>query len=96
MSKTNRSPSAATAHLAGLLAPLDDNPVLLTTLRTFMHNHCNRRATASRLHIHPNSVDYRLRRVHQLTGLDPTEPDGTQRIAAALAARRISEARRPR
>ncbi|WP_344868755.1 PucR family transcriptional regulator [Amycolatopsis ultiminotia] len=81
-------PSAATEHLAALLAPLDGHPALLETLQTFMRGGGNRRATATRLHLHPNSVDYRLHRVHQLTGLDPTELEDTQRIAAALAARR--------
>jgi hypothetical protein len=81
-------PSAATEHLAALLDPLDDHPALLETLQIFMRSGGNRRATATRLHLHQNSIDYRLRRVHQLTGLDPTELKGTQNIAASLAARR--------
>ncbi len=87
-------PSAATDHLTALLAPLDDHPALLETLQTFMRSEGNRRATATHLHLHPNSVDYRLRRVHQLTGLDPTELTGTQYIAASLAARRASSSKR--
>lgn len=83
-------PSAATDGLAAILAPMDDSPLLLETLRTFLSCGNNRRATATRLHVHPNSVDYRLRRVKELTGLDPTTPEGTQRIAAALAARTLA------
>lgn len=78
-------PSAAAEHLAALLSPLDGHAALLETLRAYMRCGGNRRATASRLHLHPNSVDYR---VHQLTGLDPAGLEDTQRIAAALAARR--------
>lgn len=39
------------------------------------------------LHLHPNTVDYRLRRIAVRTGLDPTRPADLPRITAALAAR---------
>ncbi|MEU6997305.1 helix-turn-helix domain-containing protein [Nonomuraea sp. NPDC046570] len=81
-------PSEATAALAGLLDPLLDNPDLLRTLKTYLDSGLDRRRTAERLHVHPNTVDYRLRRAVSLTGLDPMDPAQLQRIGAALAARR--------
>nr|WP_240973499.1 helix-turn-helix domain-containing protein [Nonomuraea sp. FMUSA5-5] len=85
--------SQATALLAGLLDPLLDNPDLLRTLTAYLDTGLDRRRTAELLHVHPNTVDYRLRRVVVLTGLDPMDPAHLQRIGAALAARRLT--RRP-
>ncbi|MEV0827116.1 PucR family transcriptional regulator [Nonomuraea rubra] len=82
--------SQATALLAGLLDPLLDNPDLLRTLTAYLDTGLDRRRTAELLHVHPNTVDYRLRRVVVLTGLDPMDPAHLQRIGAALAARRLT------
>jgi DNA-binding PucR family transcriptional regulator len=38
--------------------------------------------------IHPNTVDYRLRRITELTGIDATQPRGIHHLTAALAAQR--------
>ncbi|MFF4199052.1 PucR family transcriptional regulator [Nonomuraea sp. NPDC001831] len=81
-------PTQATAVLAGLLDPLLDNPDLLRTLTVYLDTGLDRRRTAELLHVHPNTVDYRLRRAVSLTGLDPVDPAHLQRIGAALAARR--------
>ncbi|MGI5171620.1 PucR family transcriptional regulator [Spirillospora sp. CA-253888] len=80
-------PGAARAHLAGLLARLDGRPVLLETLRAYVAGGFSRRRTATLLHVHPNTVDYRLRRVAVLTGLDPTRPGDLPQLRAALVAR---------
>lgn len=79
--------SAATPRFAALLAPLDERPELLDTLTCFLRTGQNRRQTATELHLHPNTVDYRLRRVAALTGLDPTHSRDTVVIEMALAAR---------
>lgn len=81
-------PSEAMTELASLLDPLRDNPDLLRTIEVHLETGLDRRQTAARLHVHPNTVDYRLRRIVTLTGLDPVEPAHLQRIGAALAARR--------
>ncbi|MBV2156032.1 CdaR family transcriptional regulator [Kitasatospora sp. SUK 42] len=80
-------PSRARSRLAALLEPLTDGGELLTTLRTHLAGGLNRRHTASALHLHPNTVDYRLRRIAVLTGLDPARPADALRITAAIAAR---------
>ncbi|EUA48338.1 putative transcriptional regulator [Mycobacteroides abscessus subsp. abscessus] len=36
--------------------------------------------------MHPNTLDYRLRRVAELTGLDPAQPSAARTLAAALLA----------
>ncbi|WP_318153779.1 helix-turn-helix domain-containing protein [Streptomyces chumphonensis] len=79
-------PGPARAQLSALLAPLVGRPELLETLRTYLAGGMDRRGTAERLSIHPNTLDYRLRRVTALTGLDATRPGDLARMQAALAA----------
>ncbi|GIG56642.1 transcriptional regulator [Longispora fulva] len=78
-------PSAARDQLAGLLGPLDAE--LLATLRAYVASGLSRQRAARHLHVHPNTVDYRLRKVAALTGLDASQAGELPRIAAALAAR---------
>lgn len=81
-------PSAALTRLAHLLDPLDPKPELLHTLEVYLRFGLDRRATAAAVHVHPNTVDYRMQQVARLTGLHPARPHGLQHINAALLARR--------
>jgi DNA-binding PucR family transcriptional regulator len=83
-------PSDAQGDLAQLLDPLDRNPDLPLTLEVYLDHDLDRRRTAAALHVHPNTLDYRLRRIVELTGLDPSTSRGLQLLGAALAARRLS------
>ncbi|GGU67893.1 PucR family transcriptional regulator [Lentzea flava] len=78
-------PSAALEPLAAVVAPLSGE--LVQTLEVYLRRG-SRRPAATELHVHPNTVDYRLRRVAELTGLDPTRIEHVTLLAAALAARR--------
>ncbi|MGW6122355.1 PucR family transcriptional regulator [Nocardia sp. NPDC055165] len=80
-------PGTAGRHLAALLDPLEDHPVLLETLTAHLATHSTRLRTARVLHVHPNTVDYRLNKIAEITGLDPTQPDGIWRLRSALVAR---------
>lgn len=82
-------PSDAQQVLAGLLDPLDRNPDLQRTLECYLECDLDRRAAAAALHVHPNTLDYRLRRIVELTGLDPSTSRGLQLLGAALAARQF-------
>lgn len=82
-------PTDALPVLAGLLNPLERNPDLLLTLETYLEHDLDRRQTAATLHVHPNTLDYRLRRLVELTELDPSTARGLQLLGAALAARRV-------
>jgi hypothetical protein len=84
-------PSDAQTELSRLLDPLDRNPDLPHTLAVYLGRDLDRRSTAAALHVHPNTLDYRLRRIVELTGLDPSTSRGLQLLGAALAARRLSE-----
>jgi DNA-binding PucR family transcriptional regulator len=44
----------------------------------------DRRRTAERLHIHPNTLDHRLRRARELTHLDLDDPEDLATMVLAL------------
>ena len=48
---------------------------LVETVRTYVTTGFNLSRSAETLHVHPNTVMYRLRRVRDLTGRDPMDPD---------------------
>jgi hypothetical protein len=80
-------PGPGLERLGALLDPLDDYPDLLETLRRHLATGLSRQRTARQLHVHTNTIDYRLKRVGQLTGMDPAQPTGLWYLRAALIAR---------
>jgi DNA-binding PucR family transcriptional regulator len=85
-----RSPQLGTALERRVLGPLEDYAErrsaadLLDTLAVMMRVGLDRRTAAEELHVHPNTLDYRLRRVEELTGLDLSLPDDLALVALAL------------
>jgi hypothetical protein len=79
------------ARLAAILAPLGDE--LLATLEAYLAHDADRRAAAAALHVHPNTLDYRLRRIANLTGRSPLTARGLQVLGAALTLRRVGRIR---
>jgi hypothetical protein len=77
-------PSDGSDRIAALLAPLSDRPDLVQTLRIHLEQRQDRRATARLLGLHPNSVDNRLARIAELTGLDLGAPRDAALALAAL------------
>ena len=77
-------PGPGRSRLRSVIAPLATFPELLHTLRTFIANEANRRVSAKTLFVHPNTVDYRLKRVEHLTGVDPLSSAGLMSLHAAL------------
>ena len=61
-------------------------PDLVATLDALYRNDMARTRTAALLGIHPRTLEYRLRRVHDLTGLDPLSVRGV-RILSTTATR---------
>jgi len=80
-------PGPGREYLGSLLDPLDGHPDLLATLRHHIANNLNRQRTARGMHVHTNTIDYRLKRVGQLTGFDPNRPSGLWYLRSALVAR---------
>jgi hypothetical protein len=61
-----------------------DGPDLIATLDSFYRNNMARTVTAAALRIHPRTLDYRLQRVRELTGLDPLSVKGVRILSTAV------------
>ncbi|MEV0359980.1 helix-turn-helix domain-containing protein [Nocardia sp. NPDC050697] len=79
-------PGPGRRRLAAVLDPLREQPELLNTLVVHLRNDRNRQRTSRALHIHANTIDHRMRRIHQHTGLDPMNLDGLWYLRAAIVA----------
>jgi sugar diacid utilization regulator len=86
-------PGPALESLAARLDRLDGHPDLEATLRSWLRHDCARRATAADLHVHPNTVDHRVRRIAEMVGLDLGRPGDLVTARAALLARAAQAAR---
>ncbi|WP_393053910.1 helix-turn-helix domain-containing protein [Streptomyces sp. LN549] len=74
-------------RIAALLDPVGDRPDLIETLRVHLEHRHDRRSTARHLGLHPNTVDNRLARITELTGLDIASARGSALALAALLLR---------
>jgi PucR C-terminal helix-turn-helix domain len=81
-----RSPRVAADLRRRILGPLEagSRSDLLQTVETYVSLGCDRRHAAERLHIHPNTLDNRLRRARKLTGLDLDDPEDLATMVLAL------------
>ena len=75
--------------ILGDLVAHDRNDVLQQTLLYFLETGGSRVAAAERAAIHRNTLAYRLRRIAELTALDPNEPDDRLALHLALLARAL-------
>ncbi|SEQ52880.1 PucR C-terminal helix-turn-helix domain-containing protein [Lentzea albida] len=79
------------AERSALTRVLDElGPDLLTTLDVFYANDMDKQLAARALHVHRNTLDYRLRQIHRTTGLNPTSVRGVQLLSSAFTLRRMS------
>jgi PucR C-terminal helix-turn-helix domain/GGDEF-like domain len=78
----------------GLRALIDDDldrgGILCATLEEFAHSDMNLRAAARKLHIHPNTALYRLRRIEERTGRSPRRVADLFDLMVALALARAA------
>ena len=58
---------------------------LLETLRVYIRNCCRQSETAEQMHIHLNTLKYRLRRITEMTGIDFKDYDELLYIQLSLA-----------
>lgn len=64
---------------------LADGPDLLETLEAWFDHDFDRRATAAALHVHPNTLDHRLRRISERLGHDLSTAAGVELAATVVA-----------
>jgi hypothetical protein len=84
-----RSPDLADLLALRLMPLYGSGAPLLETLRVYLETSQDRRQAAAVLHVHTNTLDYRLRRIRELTGLSPMMPRDIQTLGAALMAWRL-------
>jgi hypothetical protein len=93
-----RAPDLAASLVERVVGPLQayaerrGDSGLLETLEAFLDCGLDRRRTAEQLHVHPNTLDYRLRRVAELTGLEPGKPRDLVLLELAVARRKLAPA----
>ncbi|MGE4426323.1 MAG: helix-turn-helix domain-containing protein [Solirubrobacteraceae bacterium] len=63
---------------------------LVATLTVYMDAGLRRGPTADALHVHPNSVDHRLRTIEELTGLSLANADDRLVLSLAVTAQRLA------
>jgi hypothetical protein len=83
-----------------VLAPLDDQPEatrdrLIETLTAWLRHFGDRRAIAAELHVHPQTVRYRMSQLHLLFGPTLDDPQARARLVLALAWSRPPRSVRP-
>ena len=69
--------------------PLEGTP-LLDTLATYLEQGTSLEATARLLFVHPNTVRYRLKKITELTGYQPTEGRSAFTLQVGLILGRLS------
>ncbi len=76
-------------RLVGLLAPLRKGTDLRRTLEVLYDCGLDRERAAKALYVHRRTLTYRIQRIRELTGLDPTSAHGIQLLRVALTAARL-------
>jgi len=85
-----RCPDLAQLLMSRLVPLHGSGASLMHTLLVYVDLGQDRRYTAQALHIHPNTLDYRLRRIRELTGMAPTVPQDLQSLLSAMTAWRLT------
>ena len=82
----DRSPRLAERLKDKVLGPLSENGhgELAQTLQTFLRCRFDRTATSEALHVHRNTLAYRLGRIEEITGLDLGSPRDLARVYVAI------------
>ncbi|WP_182378009.1 helix-turn-helix domain-containing protein [Nocardioides sp. WS12] len=88
------SPDQARALAEAVLAPVlalapDDRAVMVDTARAWLEGGGSTSVAAKALHVHRNTVRYRVRRLEEVTGRDLARPVDAAELYVALEAARI-------
>ncbi|MEU5098971.1 helix-turn-helix domain-containing protein [Streptomyces sp. NPDC020996] len=74
------------AYAEAHLGPVLRRPELMATLRAWLAERGSRQSVSEQLHLHRNSVGYRVRQIKNLLGTDPLLPAAAAELHLALAA----------
>ncbi|MFD3762013.1 PucR family transcriptional regulator [Streptomyces sp. NPDC058622] len=76
--------------LVDLLGPLEQGTDLRLTLDELFFHELDREKAAKALNIHRRTLTYRLQKIREFSGLDPSSPHGIQLLRAAMTAANLS------
>lgn len=79
-------PAELEAYAEAHLGPIRQRPELMATLRAWLAERGSRQSVSEQLHLHRNSVGYRVRQIKNLLGTDPLLPAASAQLHLALAA----------
>jgi sugar diacid utilization regulator len=68
-----------------LIQPLGEHPELMETLRIYIEQRLNASETARLMHLHKNSLGYRIRRIETIIGRDLHDPREVTELQLAMA-----------
>ncbi len=85
---------AIRGRLAAVLQPLDAGTDLRRTLEVLLACNLDRERAARELWIHRRTLHYRLDRIRDLSGVDPSSARGIQLFRAALTSARLTSLER--
>ncbi|WP_329562663.1 helix-turn-helix domain-containing protein [Streptomyces uncialis] len=83
------SPERLQAFVEQHLGPILEREEWVHTLSAWLATKGSRAAVAELLHLHRNSVGYRVGQIRELLDADPLDPEVTLRLQAALTAREL-------
>ena len=83
--------AVARARLVATVAPLSTAGELRHTLEVYLEGGGALEACARALFVHPNTVRYRLRRVSEITRLDPADPRDALVLRTAVIVGRLDD-----
>jgi hypothetical protein len=83
------SPERLQAFVEQHLGPILEREEWVSTLSAWLATKGSRAAVAELLHLHRNSVGYRVGQIRELLDADPLDPEVTLRLQAALTAREL-------
>ncbi len=64
---------------------------LLVTLESFLQNNCNLQKTSKSAFLHINTLNYRLKRIHEVTGINLNSSEDRLNVQVALKIRELLE-----
>ncbi|MCW2639272.1 MAG: hypothetical protein JWP76_1578 [Dactylosporangium sp.] len=83
------NPVAAHKLVKSYLGALEQHPQLVETIKEYINLSMSAQATGHRLVVHVNTINYRLRRVRELTGHDVRNPTDALGFSLALRAQSL-------
>jgi sugar diacid utilization regulator len=79
-------PARLEVYVEAHLGPIRQRTELMATLRAWLAERGSRQSVSEQLHLHRNSVGYRVRQIKSLLGTDPLLPAASAELHLALTA----------